>query len=461
MKVNLKVLEQLHDVFLVTTMSSTSRLGIERGIKTGAFRRAPASYEAFIIEAGYKWSDGKTSYVMEDQSVYYIHSAKAFSWVWDNTFFRTFGAVSDVGRLNKWLNGNEKYPEGKANHFIGLYKQMTGQDEGDEGKGGIAVAWPDEDGGKNTGEYDIDIDRSKGGGDVNFDGTGVRQEDPKPVDPTDALIAKLAKQAGSKKTLPADVIIDIGLKARKEKDEKLLKFLRTIKPMNESFIKKSTLQEVIRQIVKGIVKERSQNEDVSGQSETGGVYPVAGKPNLSKKKILDISINDEEPSNFTPKQKQSLIAYYKQNLNTDFEDLAKHLSKVLGKSITSKELYSICVDGLFGGNVKDTGGETIDEMTTTSGGGGSSAGTPGYNVPGAFSRKGGSKAGVEGSRKLGYELTPVGKKDMEMPADKLYEGKAEKCPKCNGTGEDPKQIGKDPFKCCPLCKGGGKSTPKK
>lgn len=65
--------------------------------------------------------------------------------------------------------------------------------------------------------------------------------------------------------------------------------------------------------------------------------------------------------------------------------------------------------------------EELDEMTTTSGGGGSSTGTTGYNVPGAFSPEGGSKAGVKGSEKLGYTLTAIGKEDMKQKADKLYE----------------------------------------
>jgi hypothetical protein len=62
---------------------------------------------------------------------------------------------------------------------------------------------------------------------------------------------------------------------------------------------------------------------------------------------------------------------------------------------------------------KKTEEEQIDEMTTTN------SGTPGYNIPGWVSRKGGSKKGVEGSAALGYELTPIGKKEMERPGDKL------------------------------------------
>ena len=55
----------------------------------------------------------------------------------------------------------------------------------------------------------------------------------------------------------------------------------------------------------------------------------------------------------------------------------------------------------------------VEETTTTDGG------TPGYQIPGWVSRKGGSQRGVEGSRKLGYELTPAGEKEMQRQGDRL------------------------------------------
>ena len=62
---------------------------------------------------------------------------------------------------------------------------------------------------------------------------------------------------------------------------------------------------------------------------------------------------------------------------------------------------------------------TLDEMTTTSGGGGSSAGTPGYQVPGAFGKKMSNRKGhIE---VLGYKMTALGEKEYNTPADKLYE----------------------------------------
>jgi DNA-directed RNA polymerase subunit M/transcription elongation factor TFIIS len=62
----------------------------------------------------------------------------------------------------------------------------------------------------------------------------------------------------------------------------------------------------------------------------------------------------------------------------------------------------------------------LEEMTTTSGGGGSSAGTPGYSIPGAFS--GGSLADKKKHIEvLGYKLTGLGKQELERSPDKLYE----------------------------------------
>ena len=66
----------------------------------------------------------------------------------------------------------------------------------------------------------------------------------------------------------------------------------------------------------------------------------------------------------------------------------------------------------------------LAEITTT-------AASPAINLPGSkvpsgrsgwVSKAGGSERGVAGSKSLGYELTPIGKKDMARPQDKVYEG---------------------------------------
>lgn len=56
----------------------------------------------------------------------------------------------------------------------------------------------------------------------------------------------------------------------------------------------------------------------------------------------------------------------------------------------------------------------LKEMTTT-------GDVAGYNIPGAFAKKGGSEMGIKGSEALGYTLTPQGKQDMNRKADKLQE----------------------------------------
>ncbi len=56
--------------------------------------------------------------------------------------------------------------------------------------------------------------------------------------------------------------------------------------------------------------------------------------------------------------------------------------------------------------------DRVNEMTAT-------GDVSGYNIPSAFARKGGSERGVAGSAALGYELTPIGKKEMQRSGDKL------------------------------------------
>lgn len=72
---------------------------------------------------------------------------------------------------------------------------------------------------------------------------------------------------------------------------------------------------------------------------------------------------------------------------------------------------------LLVGNQEIFDEEPISEMTTT-------GAVAGYNIPAAFARKGGSKRGVEGSAKLGYTLTSIGKKEMKRQGDNLEELKS-------------------------------------
>ena len=68
---------------------------------------------------------------------------------------------------------------------------------------------------------------------------------------------------------------------------------------------------------------------------------------------------------------------------------------------------------LLVGNDEIFGGENLSETTTGDVGG--------YNIPAAFSRRdGGSKKALDGSKSLGYELTPAGKEEFARHPDRMY-----------------------------------------
>lgn len=176
-------------------------------------------------------------------------------------------------------------------------------------------------------------------------------------------------------------------------------------------MKKSELTELLRGIIRKVVKEVKVKE----QTTTGAVSPVTG-PNAFKKKPMEgleplggmeenigkfeiVYLKDGHPV-FVPLEAADLETAKKAANQWRVKNRINHVIVRPKKSV-----------------------DKLDEMTTTSGGGGSSAGTPGYNIPGAFSRRGGSKKGIAGSAALGYTLTATGKKDMDLKADKLYEGK--------------------------------------
>jgi len=113
---------------------------------------------------------------------------------------------------------------------------------------------------------------------------------------------------------------------------------------------------------------------------------------------------------------------------------AKKTSTKKKSALKQEQTATAAVAPVTGPNVfkkkKTLENKPLEEMTTTVGG------TPGYNIPGAFSKEGGSKAGVEGSEKIGYTLTNIGKEDMEQRADKLYESKFPQSGPSMGLGSD-------------------------
>jgi hypothetical protein len=227
-------------------------------------RKATPEEHQMLVASGYQWSDAQRCYVSERgyQRIYAFPSTGKYLWVWD----QYTKIISSPESLAKWINND--------NHiFTSEMSQI--HDKGHP----LTYGTTDTDSPYET----------------------------KPVDKGDVVIAQIKKQLKGGNRMEADAIIDLYSKAKEMGSEKLMQFVKTLKPMSES-IKKSELEAVIKEIVKGILKE----------------------------------------------------------------------------------------------------------MTTT-------GAVDGFNIPGAFARKGGSQRGVQGSRKLGYELTKTGEKEMSRSPDKLVE----------------------------------------
>ena len=270
--------------------------------------------------------------------------------------------------------------------------------------------------------------------------------------------AKLSKQAPVR--LTSDEIIDLYHRAKTlapEEKEKLIAFLKSgaiiqDDTFTEGKIRKSQLEALVEHIVKGVVKEVDNAKKrwtvklEKEQTCTAAAAPVTG-PNAFKKKTLESVTtpdltDDRMQGQFVDRGQIKLeggldydtaekIASYHWDI---FGSYGKDERGVWNFKIRGERWC--CSVGMLNGqpailSVTTTpgrlnllvGNETmpkLTEMTTTSGGGGSSAGTPGYQIPGAWA--GGS---IEKNKKhievLGYTLTPAGKKEMKRAGDNLYE----------------------------------------
>jgi hypothetical protein len=193
-------------------------------------------------------------------------------------------------------------------------------------------------------------------------------------------------------------------------------------------IQKSQLKSLIKEIVRGILKESitplSGMEEMSG---TGAASPVTGPMAFGKKKIREVGSPSLSvyPANYTevshyirirkkPSTGEFMVAWFS---NGRFNGDKTYYTDDIGDAYDTFKAMQPQVDNANAmSGARTTDQPPLSEMTTTD------SGTSGYNVPGAFARKGGSERGVAGSKKLGYTLTSIGKKDMEKSADKLLEG---------------------------------------
>lgn len=241
-------------------------LPVQTLVKHLQFRKqADPEIHQQIISSGYEWDEEKVAYI-EDRN------GQAISALPNDQFIWSIGEIAkhlkNVDKLKLWISGRGDDFLKKLYHASGYDSQITF---------------------KNTGQRGFDYV-------------------PTEIDPTNALLSKLTRQAGAKKELPSDLMIDVGSKAKKEGNQKVLDFLKTITPIEETKIKQSDLTSLIQEIVRGIVKEFSkvsqleekkfvyndnpeQTTDVPDQPKTGNTMGKGIKGNLipknSKVKVVD------------------------------------------------------------------------------------------------------------------------------------------------------------------------------
>jgi len=258
-------------------------------------------------------------------------------------------------------------------------------------------------------------------------------------------------------------------------------------------ISKSQLQALVEHIVRGVVREvetakanaqkkRWTVKLEKEQTGTAAAAPVTG-PNAFKKKTTfesattpDSTDDDTIPGKFVDRGEIKLEGGLDYDTANKIANYHWYILGSYGKDDRGVWNFKTigerwcCSVGMLNGKpailsvtttpgrlnllVGDEAYPQLKEMTTTSGGGGSSAGTPGYNIPGAWA--GGS---LEKNKKhievLGYTLTPAGKKEMKRAGDNLYEGVEKGKKQCQNCGESM-DVNKTK---CPNCKFLNDDTP--
>lgn len=162
------------------------------------------------------------------------------------------------------------------------------------------------------------------------------------------------------------------------------------------------------------------SDKLSEMTGTAAASPVSTPMAFSKRKIRESDEDNDIDKVLSKENQRTILAYLKQHETVNFDTLAKAISQQLGINVTGQHLYTLYLNNIVG--------KTIDEMTTT-------GDVSGFNIPAAFSKRGGSNKGLEGSESLGYTLTPIGKKEMARTADKLMNENSnpvrrQRCAKC-------------------------------
>lgn len=275
MKIDINILQQLAPTFGVAPVQMMKGLSQVISGKVGI--QAEGEVAEILQGAGYTFSfndqgyHNESQYADDDQAVYILPNG-LIVWVWAKQLARGFDEPS---KLAKWVSGDSKYPGGKVNKFIEVYSKAIGL-------GPKAPKGPED----RMVHGDEEIPSEPMPGPVP-DRSGVAPA----MGEADKLIAMAKKKSGVAGRLPADDIIDLYQKAKglkKAEQKKLMDFVKTLKPMNENFIKKSSLETLIQEIVRGIVKESKGWE--KGRKGGGGGWEMEKEPSTEHDSwVLDMA----------------------------------------------------------------------------------------------------------------------------------------------------------------------------
>ena len=202
----------------------------------------------------------------------------------------------------------------------------------------------------------------------------------------------------------------------------------------KSTIKKSQLESLVTMITKTLLNEI---HNVSEESATSAAAPVNGKLPINKR-VMENDDEDTIPGRFVNRGEVKLEGGINQLLADKIAHYHWDIIQSMGKNERGTFDYKTrgdkycCTVGLLNGqpailSVTTTPGrlnllvgnaeifneESLEEISTCAGAGA-------YNIPAAFSkREGGSSRAIEGSKSLGYELTPQGKQDYSRKPDAM------------------------------------------
>jgi len=368
-----------------------------KGVTLDTRGKAQPKTEEVLESNGFIWDQNNTIY-RSDRGYQAVVAYPSRIYVWSYASVGKF--LPNTSNLSAWISGpNQK--------FINELMQLTGESDP-----------------------------------INVGSATERPAPPSQEQEIDNILKKI--KPGTR--MKADAIIDLYKKAKNSENEKLMNLVKTLQ-VQES-IKNSDLRMILKEIVKGILKEVVAMGDSDDDSNKNFKYSsqysykqpeqdptekwVEDFANTTWKDSQDIGKGEPGVRWKVSKTKRSdageTVYLLKKTKRIDLSrfviqrgDQWYYLDPNSKKWIEMserppvKEMTTTAAVAPVQTPIafKKKNEEQIEEMTTTD------TGTPGYMIPGAFSRKGGSKKGIEGSAALGYTLTPIGKKEMKRTGDPL------------------------------------------